>query len=655
MGGPRASSSLVGVETVRMMVLVVAAAALLSSPSAAAAAGLPRDEVEALVAVRAALRDPGNVLGDWDAGSGDNPCHWHMVTCNSGHVYFLSLGYQNLSGTLSPAIGKLRMLKSLSLNHNAISGPIPDTIGRMKLLHGLDLSNNQFTGSIPSTLGDMQQLGYLKLNNNSLSGPIPDSLATARKIFRLDLSFNNLTGPRPNFRASDVHLQGNPLLSGIICGGNESSVGNSLYGGSCSSATVTPPDLPALKPTRRADKSRANKDKSIYTLCVVVLCLAAVGFVLAVFLGACMIVTHVRQRRRRQVFAVVDAQRGHLGHLKKYTFGEIRKATNNFNARNILGEGGYGIVYKGHFPDGTVVAVKRLKGRVSDVGDDQFHTEVEVISLVVHCNLLHLIGFCTMNDERILVYPYMPNGTVASKLQEDVNGKPALDWPRRKKIALGTAQGILYLHEQCDPRIIHRDIKASNVLLDEHLEAVVADFGLAKLLDHGMSHVVTVVRGTIGRIPPESLMTGHSSEKSDVYGFGLMLMELVTGRETLELRENEYQDGGIIDWAKELLEQNQLSSFVDKKLRNNYDSTELEKMVQIALLCTMFNPDHRPRMSEIIKMLEEGDEVAEKWEAMKNVEERSPGPPEFPFPALDYSSDRRISIELEAIELSGPR
>lgn len=132
-------------------------------------------------------------------------------------------------------------------------------------------------------------------------------------------------------------------------------------------------------------------------------------------------------------------------------------------------------------------------------------------------------------------------------MPECVDGEPALDWAKRKRIALGASQGLLYLHEQCDPKIIHRDIKASNVLLDEYLEAVVADFGLAKLVDHWMSHVVTSVRGTIGRIPPEYYLSGHASEKTDVFCFGLLLIELVTGRSTLELHENEFDKGGIIE------------------------------------------------------------------------------------------------------------
>uniref|UniRef100_A0A0D9XRD6 non-specific serine/threonine protein kinase n=1 Tax=Leersia perrieri TaxID=77586 RepID=A0A0D9XRD6_9ORYZ len=347
----------------------------------------------------------------------------------------------------------------------------------------------------------------------------------------------------------------------------------------------------------------------------------------------------------------------HLGHLKRFMIKEIQEATNNFDRNNILGQGGFGVVYKGRLRDSTIVAVKRMKDCTTAIADEQFHTEVEVISLIVHRNLLKLTGFCVTNTERLLVYPFMPNGNVSSKLQEYVDGKPALDWSRRRRIALGAARGLVYLHDQCDPKIIHRDIKASNVLLDEYLEAVVADFGLVKLLNHGESHAITVVRGTRGRIPPEYLTANQASEKTDVYAFGFLLIELITGRRSIELHENEYENGGILDWANELLEKNRLSSFVDRRLKNDYVSAELEEMVQIALLCTMYSPDHRPRMTEVVRMLEGSDgSIAEKWEAVKDVDRSKPSTPEFMLsPPVDNGSAEHNSIQLEAEELSGPR
>ncbi|RRT57115.1 hypothetical protein B296_00032726 [Ensete ventricosum] len=168
-----------------------------------------------------------------------------------------------------------------------------------------------------------------------------------------------------------------------------------------------------------------------------------------------------------------------------------------------------------------------------------------MISLAVHRNLLRLLGFCTTATERLLIYPYMSNGSVASRLK----AKPTLDWSTRKRIALGAARGLLYLHEQCDPKIIHRDVKAANILLDDYCEAVVGDFGLAKLLDHRDSHVTTAVRGTVGHIAPEYLSTGQSSEKTDVFGFGILLLELITGLRAVEFGKAANQKGAILDWV----------------------------------------------------------------------------------------------------------
>ncbi|KAB2609660.1 protein trichome birefringence-like 2 [Pyrus ussuriensis x Pyrus communis] len=242
-----------------------------------------------------------------------------------------------------------------------------------------------------------------------------------------------------------------------------------------------------------------------------------------------------------------------------------------------------------------------------------------MISLAIHRNLLRLCGFCSTENERLLVYPFMPNGSVASRLRDHIHGRPALDWARRKRIALGTARGLVYLHEQCDPRIIHRDVKAANILLDEDFEAVVGDFGLAKLLDHRESHVTTAVRGTVGHIAPEYLSTGQSSDKTDVFGFGILLLELITGQKALDFGRVANQKGVMLDWVKKLHQEGKLNLMVDKDLKGNIDRVELEEMVQVALLCTQFNPLYRPKMSEVLKMLE-GDGLAEKWEASQKIE-----------------------------------
>uniref|UniRef100_A0ACD5W615 Uncharacterized protein n=1 Tax=Avena sativa TaxID=4498 RepID=A0ACD5W615_AVESA len=640
MGEGRAAA--LGVIRAAVVLAVLGLIAAASSSARAEVLSSPADEVEALLTIRAALRDPDNFLGGWVVTSGGDPCSWMWVTCSAdGLVSELELGNKNLSGRLSPAIGNLRQLRNLFLDHNAISGPIPDTIGGLPLLKKLDLSNNQFNGTIPHTLGDLKDLYYVKLSHNSLSGFIPDPLITSDSLFILDLSFNNLSGTVSEFRIKNVFLDGNPLLRYPSCGARCDSMRTQ------EEITVPAQDL-------------QNNSQTFATSTKTVLLCMATTFVVVVFLA--VVASATRQwRMRHQIFADIDVKKDSevfLGHVKRYTLKDIKEATNNFNPNNILGQGGFGIVYKAILYDGTIAAVKRLKEFVS-AGEGQFHTEVEVISLVVHRNLLSLIGVCSEDNERLLVYPYMLNGTVSSKLQAYVSGKPALDWPRRKKIALGTARGLAYLHEQCDPKIIHRDIKASNILLDEFLEAIVADFGLIKLLGQGESHVFSVIRGTFGRIAPEYLMKGESSEKTDVFAYGLLLVELITGRKSFDMHDDDHPNG-VVDWARELLEKDELSSFVDKRLLNNYNSAELKEMVQIALLCTMFSPAHRPRMSEIIRMLEGYGSVAERWEGLKNVliPVPMPGASHFAPSPANYScceEDECSSVELEAVELSGPR
>lgn len=360
-----------------------------------------------------------------------------------------------------------------------------------------------------------------------------------------------------------------------------------------------------------------------------------------------------RQKLNKQKFFDVN-DRNHeevsLGNLKRFHFRELQIATNNFSSKNILGKGGFGIVYKGLLQDGSIVAVKRLRDGNAVGGEIQFQTEVEMISLAVHRNLLRLSGFCMTTSERILVYPYMSNGSVASRLK----GKPVLDWATRKRIALGAARGLLYLHEQCDPKIIHRDVKAANILLDDYCEAVVGDFGLAKLLDHEDSHVTTAVRGTVGHIAPEYLSTGQSSEKTDVFGFGILLLELITGQRALEFGKAANQKGAMLDWVKKIHQEKKLDMLVDKDLNNNYDKIELEEMVRVALLCTQFLPGHRPKMSEVVRMLE-GDGLAERWEASQRAEATKCKPNEFSSSERYSDLTDDSSLLVQAMELSGPR
>ncbi|KAI9396300.1 hypothetical protein POPTR_004G108200v4 [Populus trichocarpa] len=591
-------------------------------------------EVQALIGIKASLHDPHGVLDNWD-GDAVDPCSWTMVTCSpESLVIGLGTPSQNLSGTLSPTIGNLTNLQTVLLQSNNITGTIPAEIARLSKLHTLDLSDNFFTGKIPSSLGHLRSLEYMRLNNNSLSGEFPLSLANMTQLVLLDLSFNNLSGPVPRFPTKTFSIAGNPLICPT---GSEPE---------CFGTTLMPMSM-NLNSTQTALPS--NKPKSHK---IAVAFGSSVGSASLIILVFGLFLWWRRRHNQPTFFDVKDRQHEEvsLGNLRRFQFRELQISTNNFSNKNILGKGGFGIVYKGILHDGTVVAVKRLKDGNAIGGEIQFQTEVEMISLAVHRNLLRLYGFCMTPTERLLVYPYMSNGSVALRLK----GKPVLDWGTRKRIALGAARGLLYLHEQCDPKIIHRDVKAANILLDDYCEAVVGDFGLAKLLDHQDSHVTTAVRGTVGHIAPEYLSTGQSSEKTDVFGFGILLLELITGQRAIEFGKAANQKGAMLDWVKKIHQEKKLEMLVDKDIKGNYDRIELEEMVQVALLSTQYLPSHRPKMSEVVRMLE-GDGLAERWEASQRAEATKSKPHEF------SSSDRYSdltddsSLLVQAMELSGPR
>ncbi|CAN1164565.1 BRASSINOSTEROID INSENSITIVE 1-associated receptor kinase 1 [Linum perenne] len=585
-------------------------------------------EGDALNALRTNLVDPNNVLQSWDPTL-VNPCTWFHVTCNSENsVTRVDLGNANLTGQLVPQLGQLSNLQYLELYSNNISGKIPDELGNLTALVSLDLYLNNLTGPIPVTLGKLQKLRFLRLNNNTLSGTIPVTLTTVISLQVLDLSNNQLTG--------DIPVNGSFSLFTPISFAN-----NRLN----TPPVSPPPPLPPSAPTESNGNSATG---------------AIAGGVAAgaalLFAAPAIALAYWRRRKPQDLFFDVPAEEDpevHLGQLKRFSLRELQVATDNFSNKNILGRGGFGKVYKGRLADGTLVAVKRLKEERTQGGELQFQTEVEMISMAVHRNLLRLRGFCMTPTERVLVYPYMANGSVASCLRERVESQSPLNWPIRRTIALGAARGLAYLHDHCDPKIIHRDVKAANILLDEEFEAVVGDFGLAKLMDYKDTHVTTAVRGTIGHIAPEYLSTGKSSEKTDVFGYGVMLLELITGQRAFDLaRLANDDDVMLLDWVKGLLKDKKLETLVDGDLQRNYIDEEVEQLIQVALLCTQSSPMERPKMSEVVRMLE-GDGLAERWEEWQKEEMFRQDYNHTHHPNSNWIVDSTSHIPPD--ELSGPR
>ncbi|KAJ0971554.1 hypothetical protein J5N97_019513 [Dioscorea zingiberensis] len=287
-----------------------------------------------------------------------------------------------------------------------------------------------------------------------------------------------------------------------------------------------------------------------------------------------------------------------------FTYEELLDCTNGFSNYNLLGKGGFGCVYKGCLPDGREVAVKQLKVGGAQ-GEREFRAEVDIISRVHHRHLVSLVGYCISENQRLLVYDYVPNNTLYHHLHEQ--GRQVIDWPTRIKIAAGAARGIAYLHEDCHPRIIHRDIKSSNILLDDKFEAQVSDFGLARLNMDTSTHITTRVMGTFGYLAPEYASTGKLTAKSDVYSFGVVLLELITGRKPVDISQ-PLGDESLVEWARPLLlhalESGEFERLLDPRLENKYNKSEMFRMIEAAASCVRHSAPMRPRMIQVVRALD---------------------------------------------------
>ncbi|GLU18027.1 hypothetical protein SLE2022_343500 [Rubroshorea leprosula] len=285
-----------------------------------------------------------------------------------------------------------------------------------------------------------------------------------------------------------------------------------------------------------------------------------------------------------------------------FSLRQIKAATNNFDPTNKIGEGGFGPVYKGHLTDGKVIAVKQLSAK-SKQGNREFVNEIGLISGLQHPHLVKLYGCCIDGNQLLLIYEYMENNSLARALFGPEECQLKLDWPIRQKICIGIAKGLAYLHEESRLKIVHRDIKATNVLLDKDLNPKISDFGLAKLDEEDNTHISTRIAGTMGYMAPEYATRGYLTDKADVYSFGIVALEIVSGRSNKisRTKENSFY---LIDWALLLKEKGSLLELVDPRLESNYNKKEVMRMINVALLCTNPSPAGRPIMSSIVSMLE---------------------------------------------------
>ncbi|KGN44350.1 probable receptor-like serine/threonine-protein kinase At4g34500 [Cucumis sativus] len=301
----------------------------------------------------------------------------------------------------------------------------------------------------------------------------------------------------------------------------------------------------------------------------------------------------------------VSVEDPNLGWGRWYSLKELEMATDGFVEENVIGEGGYGIVYRGVSPDGSVVAVKNLLNNKGQA-EKEFKVEVEAIGKVRHKNLVGLIGYCAEGAQRMLVYEFVDNGNLEQWLHGDVGPVSPLTWEIRMKIALGTAKGLAYLHEGLEPKVVHRDVKSSNILLDRKWNAKVSDFGLAKLLQSEASYVTTRVMGTFGYVSPEYASTGMLNEGSDVYSFGVLLMEIITGRSPIDYSRPP-GEMNLVDWFKGMVANRRGEEVVDPLIEIPPSPRTLKRVLLVCLRCIDLDANKRPKMGQIVHMLEADD------------------------------------------------
>ncbi|XP_027187763.1 probable leucine-rich repeat receptor-like serine/threonine-protein kinase At3g14840 [Cicer arietinum] len=344
--------------------------------------------------------------------------------------------------------------------------------------------------------------------------------------------------------------------------------------------------------------------------------------------------------------------------MNLFNLRQIKGATNNFDVANKIGEGGFGPVYKGRLSDGTLIAVKQLSAK-SKQGNREFLNEIGMISALQHPHLVKLYGCCVEGDQLILIYEYLENNSLARALFGPQEHQIKLNWSTRYKICVGIARGLAYLHEESRLKVVHRDIKATNVLLDKDLNPKISDFGLAKLDEEENTHISTRIAGTYGYMAPEYAMHGYLTDKADVYSFGIVALEIIHGKNNTTLRQKE-EAFHLLDWAHLLKEKGDLIELVDKRLGTNFNKEEAMVMINVALLCTNVTSNLRPAMSSVVSMLEgtidiqevftESSEVSDekKMEAMRQYYQEHSIQMEGPWTASSTSANDLYPVHLDS-------
>ncbi|KAK1265771.1 putative LRR receptor-like serine/threonine-protein kinase [Acorus gramineus] len=536
---------------------------------------------------------------------------------NLTFLTYLDLGGNQIDGYIPPEMGNLVYLRQLMLSKNKLSGPIPKSLSNLGNLQNLSLSNNQISGSIPSEIGNqLPNLLNMDLSSNQLDGEIPQTLGKCSKLNYLDLSTNNLSGPIPaNFKnlnqLGKLNLSYN-LLSGEVPFSSTDMPGLYSIDFSYNNFDIQFHPLTSFSPTAFIGNGRRNVSiaaikhpsnlnigKTEVAAFVVAVPVALTVFLVIVFAALVVIsVLHKRPKKREEENEVlIEMRKADLFSVwnndGKILFDDIVEATGNFDDLFCIGMGGNGSVYEAELPSGQVVAVKKFhpmedESRLDDAG---FMNEIPTLTRVRHRNIVKLYGFCSHPRCMLLVCEYMVRGSLADVLVNDERAME-FDWVKRADAIRGVASALSYMHHDCKPPIVHRDVSCGNVLFDANFKACISDFGMARLLNPDSSNE-TRVTGTFGYIAPELAYTMRVTEKCDVYSFGVVALEVIMGRYPGEfISTASHSSGGQSMKLKDVLDQ-----------RLPIPTDEVAKKIvvamRVALACVRDNPKSRPTMQQV--------------------------------------------------------
>ncbi|KAL6227897.1 hypothetical protein ACLB2K_001852 [Fragaria x ananassa] len=603
-----------------------------------------------------------NLILDFNELTGTIP----VGLSNCTNLSWISLANNKLSGEIPAWIGKLPKLAILKLSNNSFYGNIPPELGDCKSLIWLDLNTNLLNGSIPpglfkqsgniavnfvasktyvyikndgskechgagnllefagirqeqltrlstrnpcnftrvyrEELGKLKDLNILDLSSNSLDGSIPQTLVGLSMLMEIDLSNNHLSGMIPDSGQFETFPAYRFMNNSDLCGYPLNPCG-------------------AASGANENGHQKSHRQASLAGS-------VAMGLLFSLFciFGLLIVLIETRKRRKKKDSSLdvyVDS-RSHSGTawkltgarealsinlstfekpLQKLTFADLLEATNGFHNDSLIGSGGFGDVYKAQLKDGSIVAIKKLI-HISGQGDREFTAEMETIGKIKHRNLVPLLGYCKVGEERLLVYEYMKYGSLDDVLHDQKKGIK-LSWSARRKIAIGSARGLAFLHHNCIPHIIHRDMKSSNVLVDENLEARVSDFGMARLMSAMDTHLsVSTLAGTPGYVPPEYYQSFRCSTKGDVYSYGVVLLELLTGRRPTD--SADFGDNNLVGWVKQHAKL-KISDVFDPELMKEDPTLEIELLqhLKVACACLDDRPWRRPTMIQVMAMFKE--------------------------------------------------